>query len=204
MLTGKEYFYPYFRKSVLRLSEERLVVDIGTTCKFRKELAPFRKYFKKNYFALDYKSNAESPGDNVDIDSSIYCLPFKDNFIDAVLCLSVFEHLHDPFKAAFEIFRVLKPAGKAFITIPFISGEHAKKGDYGDFYRFTEQGIKYLFRGFSFVEAEPQGRGVYYRLSLFPGLLRIFQNRLGMRIVRSLDLKTTGRTTAAWMINLRK
>jgi SAM-dependent methyltransferase len=204
MLTGKEYFYPYFRESVLNISKEKKVIDIGTSSRFQKELEPYKGFFKLNYFALDYKTEIVPGYGNIDIDASIYALPFKDNFIDAILCLSVFEHLCYPFRAAGEIHRVLKPGGKAFLTIPFIFGEHAKDGDYGDYYRFTEQGIKLVFKDFSVTEIEPQGRGVYYRLFLLPALMKIFYNKPCMKIIKYLDSKTTGKTTTAWMVNLKK
>ncbi len=132
MLKGKEYFYPYFEHSVRSIAQEKIVFDIGTTCKFRKELKPFKKLFKNNYFALDYHMQSRFGPDSVDVDGSIYCLPFKNDCLDAILCISVLEHLADPFQAAREIHRVLRPGGKAFLSIPFMLAEHSKGGDYGD------------------------------------------------------------------------
>jgi len=42
-------------------------------------------------------------------------LLFKDELFDFVYCINAFEHIHDPSNALFEIWRVLKPGGFAFI-----------------------------------------------------------------------------------------
>jgi ubiquinone/menaquinone biosynthesis C-methylase UbiE len=48
----------------------------------------------------------------------ITSLPFKDNFFDRVIASEILEHVRDDQKAIKEIFRVLKPAGVAVITVP--------------------------------------------------------------------------------------
>ncbi len=204
MLNGKEYFYKYFEDSVKKIAGREIVVDVGTSSRYSKELLPFKEYFKDNYFALGYKPHLIFGQNNVDMDSTIYCLPFKDNSIDAVMCLSVFEHLSDPFEAAVELYRVLKSGGQAFLIIPFMLAEHSKKDGYGDYYRFTAQGIRHLFSAFSEIEIVPQGRGVFYRLYLVPQVMKLFNNRIGMKIIKFFDMKTGGNTTTAWMINLKK
>ncbi len=45
-------------------------------------------------------------------------LPYPDNFFDLVHSHHVFEHLNNPFEAAEEVFRVLKPGGRFFIEVP--------------------------------------------------------------------------------------
>ncbi len=204
MLSGKEYFYEYFRQSIINISRENVVLDIGTSHKFRKELAPFRQYFQKNYLALDFKPRLTFQKDNVDINASIYQLPFRSNSIDAILCLSVFEHLCDPFTAAREIHTVLRPCGMVFLTVPFMLSEHAKDDDYGDYFRYTEQAIKYIFRDFSYIEIQPEGGPIYFRVSLFPLLRRAMQNSIAMKCIKYLDGKSRGKTTVGWMVNLKK
>lgn len=43
-------------------------------------------------------------------------LPFLDNYFDFVNCAEVAEHVDDPLKMLKEIFRVLKPGGKCYIS----------------------------------------------------------------------------------------
>jgi len=49
---------------------------------------------------------------------SIYTLEFKDKFFDKVICSEVIEHLEKDNDAVKEIYRVLKPGGKAVFTVP--------------------------------------------------------------------------------------
>jgi len=48
-------------------------------------------------------------------------LPFADDSFDYVLCLDSFEHYPDEQAAAHEIFRILKPGGSFFLSIPTYS-----------------------------------------------------------------------------------
>jgi len=45
-------------------------------------------------------------------------IPYKDNFFDAVVCVSVLEHVKDTNKARKELFRVIKPNGKLVVGLP--------------------------------------------------------------------------------------
>ena len=69
-------------------------------------------------------------------------LPFKDNAFDAVLSLSVLEHVRDPFACAAEIARVLKPGGKLICCVPFLQPLHGYPHHY---YNMTGQGLRALF-----------------------------------------------------------
>ncbi len=46
-------------------------------------------------------------------------LPFKENSLDWVMCNHVLEHIPDDISAMREIFRVLKPGGKAVLQVPY-------------------------------------------------------------------------------------
>lgn len=52
------------------------------------------------------------------INASLTELPFSDNSFDLVCAFDVIEHIEDHEKAVDEIFRVLKPKAKYFITVP--------------------------------------------------------------------------------------
>jgi hypothetical protein len=45
-------------------------------------------------------------------------LSFKDNQFDLIVCMHVLEHIDDDKKAMQELFRVLKPGGKALLDVP--------------------------------------------------------------------------------------
>lgn len=92
----------------------------------------------------------------IDIVGSATDLPIETDSIDLIVTQEVLEHVDDPFKAAREIHRVLKPGGKAFVQLPFIIGYHPCPVDY---WRFTEHGIQQLAQQAGFLKIET-GRSV--------------------------------------------
>jgi len=60
-------------------------------------------------------------------------LDFADNAFDSIICIEVFEYLDNYQRAINEIFRLLKPGGRAFISVPFVYRDHT------DNLRFTEK-----------------------------------------------------------------
>lgn len=69
-------------------------------------------------------------------------MPFRDGVFDAVICLNVLEHVKDPFRAAREIARVLRPGGKLYCVVPFLQPLHGYPHHY---YNMTAQGLRNLF-----------------------------------------------------------
>jgi SAM-dependent methyltransferase len=82
------------------------------------------------------------PNDTVDVLGDGDRLPFADESFDAAISIAVFEHLSDPFGAAREILRVLKPGGVLYLQVPFLFHEH---GYPGHFYNMTQAGLVNLF-----------------------------------------------------------
>lgn len=68
---------------------------------------------------------------------------------DYVVCTEVLEHTLQPFNAADEILRILKPGGLAFVSSPFNFRIH---GPLPDCWRFTEHGLRALFKDFKVVK----------------------------------------------------
>jgi len=66
-----------------------------------------------------------------------------------VVCTEVLEHVLDPFAAVREIRRVIAPGGLVFVTTPYNFRIH---GPLPDCWRFTEHGLRALFREFEIVE----------------------------------------------------
>lgn len=100
----------------------------------------------------------------------IHQLSFGDGSMDAVICMAVLEHVYDPKTAAEEIVRVLKPGGLAFLYVPFIYRYHANTtDDYKDYYRYSKDGIGYLFRECAHIEICPV-RGLFESLLRFTPL----------------------------------
>jgi SAM-dependent methyltransferase len=100
-------------------------------------------------------------------------LPFPDNFFDGYWSLGVIEHFYDGYgKAVSEMFRVLKPEGYLFLTVPVMSPLRKTKVKRGKYPAYKESGemrenfYQFAFdpkdivndlnnRGFKLVEAKP-------------------------------------------------
>ncbi len=77
---------------------------------------------------LDYlTADIESPIAQLKMD--IQQMPLPDNSFDWVFCNHVLEHVPDDGKALREIFRVLKPGGKAILQVPFDSQRQSRYED---------------------------------------------------------------------------
>jgi 2-polyprenyl-3-methyl-5-hydroxy-6-metoxy-1,4-benzoquinol methylase len=77
---------------------------------------------------------------------------------DAVICTEVLEHTANPFNAVNTLQSLLKDGGKAFVTTPFNFRIH---NPLPDNWRFTEHGLRELFKMWSSVEVvgiETDGR----------------------------------------------
>ncbi len=72
----------------------------------------FRESDTLNYTTTDLNSPL------ADVSADICNLPFADNEFDFILCNHVLEHIPDDVKAMQEIYRVLKPGGKAILQVP--------------------------------------------------------------------------------------
>ena len=81
-----------------------------------------------------------------------HALPFEDNTFDFVYSLAVFEHLHSPWIAAEEIFRVLKPGGKVYILTAFMQHLHGYPHHY---FNMTSSGLSRIFKDFQIKRCGP-------------------------------------------------
>jgi SAM-dependent methyltransferase len=96
---------------------------------------------------IDPESHADIIGDLCAINPEI-----ESGSIDVVICTEVIEHVSNPFDAAEEIFRVLKPGGTAYLSAPFNFRIH---GPLPDNWRFSEHGWRELLKRFDHVSIEP-------------------------------------------------
>ena len=115
-----------------------LFLDLGCGIRREQDMRPNGVYLDAVHFR------------DVDIVSTQARLPLRDNSVDAVVSLSVFEHLPDPFAMAAEIRRVLKPGGTAWIETAFMQPLHADPGHY---FNMTLQGLLRTFSGFEIDES---------------------------------------------------
>lgn len=186
-------YIKFFESKLKELSRENFILDVGGGSPFQKKMAKYRNLFVgKRYETLDV-----SPEYKPTILGDIHNLPLADNSVDAILCNSVLEHVQGPEKAVNEMWRVLKENGKILVFTHFIYPYHAREGIYGDFFRFSEESLRHLFRSFSKIETKKEGG--YFRAMMF---FLPFQARLRPiwePVAYFLDklFKTEKRTTTA-------
>lgn len=149
----------FFRERVTRiLSEKKSIVDIGGGFRIdptrNNRADPQNAWITEmirsrgiNYKVLDYVDRYHP-----DIVGDVQDLPFEDNSQEAIVCLSVLEHVENPIKAATELYRTLGPGGLCLVYVPFLYYYHAEKGYYGDYWRFTEDGLRFIFKPFKTFE----------------------------------------------------
>ncbi len=154
-------YVEFFENRLKQISRAPRILDAGGGRPFQKYLAAYRDWFSKSiYETLDINAAY-----NPTILGDIHDIPLESGSVEAVLCMSVLEHLPDPAKAVGEMFRVLKKGGQLLVYTHFIYPYHAREGAYGDYYRFTEMALRHLFRDFSSVELKKQGG--YFRAMMF-------------------------------------
>jgi SAM-dependent methyltransferase len=78
-------------------------------------------------------------------------LPFADATFDAVLSVSVLEHVRNPFACVAEIERVLKPGGIVHVWAPHLQPYHGYPSHY---FNMTSQGLEWLFSDFDVRTSE--------------------------------------------------
>jgi SAM-dependent methyltransferase len=152
----------WFEDKLRILAEADHVIDIGGGRVTKRHL--FRSYQVVDVNAA-YKP---------DILADIQELPMADGSVGAALCLEVLEHVEDPFKAVAELHRVLKPGAMLLVSVPFIWPYHAAPGLYQDFWRFTPDGLRRLFKGFRDVEIVKKGGYVSAMAEFVPSFLGIY------------------------------
>lgn len=134
---------------ILKYAHGKLI-DIGCgRMPFKNDLLPIIS----RYDALDISPlspDVNLIGDIQDMNAII------DGSYDSAICLEVLEHIPNPAKALFEIYRILKPGGTVIISVPHISRLHDLPNDY---FRFTLNGISVLLdqAGFNILESQSKG-----------------------------------------------
>jgi SAM-dependent methyltransferase len=98
------------------------------------------------------KTDAFVYSSDLDYVVDAHAMPFEDNVFDFVFSLAVFEHLHTPWKAAQEIYRVLKPGGKMFVLTAFMQHMHGYPHHY---FNMTTMGAERIFSDFDIISCEP-------------------------------------------------
>jgi len=96
---------------------------------------------------------------------------------EVVFCLEVMEYIWNPAVAAYNLYEMVKPGGKLYITFPFVYPQHEPLKD--DVLRYTKRGAEVLLTSMGFVIEK-----VIPRHTLVPGSLSRFYGHEGMRAAK--------------------
>ncbi len=124
------------------------VLDVGG------RIQPYRPLIEgrlKQYVALDLKARSL-----VDVVGRGEQMPFADGQFDFVLCTQMLEYAPDPGRVIAEIYRVLKPAGVLFLSVPAV---YPRESD-DDCWRFMPHSLRTLLGAFQGCEIVPEGSSI--------------------------------------------
>lgn len=108
---------------------------------------------------------------NISVISDAHQLPFKKESFDCIICNAVLEHVTQPQKILAEAYRVLKPKGILWVSVPFLQHIHS---DPYDFRRFTNYGLQHEVENAGFIIINSYGaHGIIDSVEylLFSGIL---------------------------------
>lgn len=140
-LTETETTHPYSEgilKVLNKIGDQGIVLDFGAG-NTQKE------YLKPNICYLDVQQYQYT-----DIVCSTLKLPFLDDCFDGIVSHAVFEHLPNPFIAAKELYRILKPGGLIFIDTAFLQPLHADPSHY---FNMTIHGLRQILSDFEEIKS---------------------------------------------------
>lgn len=122
------------------------VIDLGCgESPYREEILTHAD----SYIGVDWKKSFHDAGSAGVFADLSRPLPFQDDCVDTVVSFQVLEHLPEPGLFLDHCYRILRPQGVLFITVPFMWHVHEEPYDY---FRFTRYGLEYLLRKSGFTD----------------------------------------------------
>jgi SAM-dependent methyltransferase len=125
-----------------------IIIDLGGR-------VPFEGYLKREFLGattiyvcvdIDLSARPNLAGDAGHI-------PIATGSVAGLLCNAVLEHVPEPHRVVDEIYRITKPGAPVLVSVPFMYPYH----DRADYFRFSDDGLRYLFRKFTEVDLVPLG-----------------------------------------------
>jgi SAM-dependent methyltransferase len=116
--------------------------------------SPYRSLVESQGFEL--KTLDLTYDDGADYAGLAEATGLADESFDLVICTQVLEHCDNPWKAAAEIHRILKPGGHAVISAPHVWFYHPHPHDH---WRFTQEGMVRLCEDAGLRPLELQAQG---------------------------------------------
>lgn len=142
------------------------ILDAGAGELQYKRFCKHLVYVSQDFARYDGKGNSSGlqtgkwDQSTLDIISDITDIPEPDASFDAIMCIEVLEHVPNPVKALFELYRLLKPGGILIVTTPFCSLTH-----FAPYFYQTGYGrsfYEYWFNDLGFEIIELKANGNYF------------------------------------------
>lgn len=124
------------------------------------------------------------PDRNPDVVDDLVNSNLPNHAYDCVICAEVIEHVVDPVKAVENLYRVLKPGGICLVTTPYMFPTHDAPHDY---FRYTEFGLRLLFKEFQIVSIEGKTR---------------WWETLLLQFWRMMWIGSTATKVAVWLVSI--
>jgi SAM-dependent methyltransferase len=122
--------------------------------------APYRELFAHcEYVTADWENSPHSSASQSNIVGSLEALPVDDGTFDAALSTQVLEHVAEPRLVLGELFRVLRPGGRLYLTVPLVGELHEEPYD---FFRYTPYGLRHLLEAAGFQVEGVKPRNGYF------------------------------------------
>lgn len=134
------------KEQLINLSNIRSVLNIGSNPNDKdKEGGCYKNYFlDKDYYTLD-KNYIIADKNHFALD--LHDLSSVKLKFDLILLMNVLEHVENPFKVVDQVNNILADNGYLFFSSPFFYPIHkAINLVFSDYWRFTDDGIKILFK----------------------------------------------------------
>jgi SAM-dependent methyltransferase len=184
------------RTAILDAVKKSLHIFKGTLLDVGCGQMPYREIILKEnssvykYVGLDLKSSSIHNTDIADLHWDAKTIPLNNEAIDSAMATEVLEHSFHPEETLVEIFRVLKPGGIFFFTVPFIWPLHETPYDA---YRYTPFSLRMHIEnaGFKNVEIKSLG-GWHASFAQMLGLwvkesnLSSFRKKIAFKIAKKL------------------
>ena len=167
-----------FRDQILKdINIDDEVLDIGKAMRDK-----FNKIVCKNVETLDVNDFGNYPDIVCDICSDVTQL---ENNYDNIICIAILEHVYDPFKAVYNLKKMLKNNGKVYGYVPYLFYYHAPADlKFQDYFRFSKDALAYLFRDFNDVELYPiRGRISSSFNMMFAGRWKNYMEKTNINIL---------------------
>ncbi|MDI1355021.1 MAG: class I SAM-dependent methyltransferase [bacterium] len=176
-------------KAIINQSKEfkGRLLDVGCGVMPYKQTLINSKHIT-SYVGLDLEQTNYYEDVKPDVTWDGIVMPFENKSFDTIMATEVLEHSYEPEKLLNEIYRVLKPGGVFFCTVPFIWHLHETPHDE---YRYTPFSLEKKLKGAGFEKIEIRALGGWdSALSQLLGLwvtyrpMRGFMKRIMLRVAK--------------------